>query len=280
MQSELKAAMKSFVLGVMPDKPLQYLKKLHYLRSVRDIGEGVESDLQVVRHLVDPGDRVIDVGANIGVYTRFLSHLVGPQGMVYSVEPVPMTFEILSYIVRKEKLNNVRLLQCAVAGQDGLLTMVVPTHSGGGENFYRAKVLTDGTLRPPLRHFQVECRTLDSLLRADDKVRFAKVDVEGYELPVILGGQKLVGSSRPALLIEITDGCDPGSHGNEIIKLLGQYGYSPFWFDGTRLNASLSDNQVTNYFFLTNDQMDRVRRRAPFLVPVGTRSQQSSLHLP
>ena len=51
----------------------------------------------IIKHLVSPGDIVLDIGANIGTYAKYLSGLVGQSGKVNSVEPVPQTYAILCY---------------------------------------------------------------------------------------------------------------------------------------------------------------------------------------
>ena len=46
--------------------------------------------------LVGRGATAIDIGANLGYYTRPLSDIVGNEGRVYAVEPVPVIFEVLN----------------------------------------------------------------------------------------------------------------------------------------------------------------------------------------
>src|SRR5262245_39140016 len=75
---------KSLALNYLPDRLLMVLKRMHYYRTIRSMAEEDEPDLLVVRHLVGPGDTVVDVGANVGLYTRFLASLVGRSGRIYS----------------------------------------------------------------------------------------------------------------------------------------------------------------------------------------------------
>ena len=90
------AVLKTQALRYLPEPLLQSIKARHYARMLRSFTIDQEPDLKLVQHLVKPGDTVLDVGANFGVYTRVLSQLVGPAGRVISVEPVPQTFSILS----------------------------------------------------------------------------------------------------------------------------------------------------------------------------------------
>jgi hypothetical protein len=76
----MRAMLKKLVLGVqtmLPEKILQSIKKVHYARRLRYFSESDEVDFQVIRHLVNPGDHVVDIGANIGIYTKYLSGISG-----------------------------------------------------------------------------------------------------------------------------------------------------------------------------------------------------------
>src|SRR5215475_4728190 len=70
------------------------------------------AERQLVRRILFPGAVVVDVGANIGIYSEFLSRCVGPAGMVHSFEPSADNFERLSAATRE--LLNVRLTQAVV----------------------------------------------------------------------------------------------------------------------------------------------------------------------
>ena len=91
----ISASPKTVALNFLPDSLLTILKKIHYARIVRQISESDEPDLIVLRHLIEKGQCTADLGANIGVYSKYLSEYVGPSGRVISVEPVPLTYDIL-----------------------------------------------------------------------------------------------------------------------------------------------------------------------------------------
>ena len=67
---------KAFALKWLPQAIVSRLKRSHYLKKVKDISVSDEPDLEIVQRLVGQGDYVVDLGANIGVYTVFLSRLV------------------------------------------------------------------------------------------------------------------------------------------------------------------------------------------------------------
>jgi len=256
----VKALIKKLIIKLLPESILQAAKRAHYARMLRAISEEDEKDIKVVKHLVGRGSYTADVGANFGVYTKFLSELVGPGGRVYSVEPFPLTFDILSSNVKKLRLENVELINAAVSDKDGTVTMEVPLYQSGGENFYEARIVS-GEAAGSLRHATVRACPLDSLLADTPReVSFIKCDVEGFELNCIRGAAAIIEGSRPVWHIEIMgDPDDPQSDAAKTFTELGSKGYEAFWFDGTDLRKRKKGERNDNYFFLTADHLRALR---------------------
>jgi FkbM family methyltransferase len=145
-----------------------------------------EPEWDRLREWVKPGDSVIDIGANVGHYTRELLKIVGKEGLVTAFEPVPVTFAILSRLVRGAP--NVSLHSCAASDHDGECAMCVP-----GRNYYRAHIRDGGDI--PVKTCAIDHLNLES---AD----FVKIDAEGHELKILEGMKGLLGRFHPVLLIE------------------------------------------------------------------------------
>jgi FkbM family methyltransferase len=224
-----------------------------------------ERDLQVVKHLVAPGDSVIDVGANFGFYTAYLSGRVGPHGCVSSFEPIPLTFGILSYIVGRSSLENVRLFKFAASDSNGSATMGIPRPDDGLDNYYQARLMPAGDTPGVAigQRLEVPLRTLDSVIDSASKpITFIKLDVEGHELEAVEGAMTLVRSFKPALLIEVsTDLDDDRSPASALMHRLEEHGYSCYWYDGSTLRKRSGGDRSINYFFLRPEQLDRVAGR-------------------
>ena len=270
--AELVCFAKKLVLRACPDFLLQAAKKIHYARVLRSISEDEEPDIKLVKYLVKPGACVADIGANFGVHTKFSSELVGQAGHVYSVEPIPLTFDILRSNVKRLGLGNVDVINCAVSNFDGAVTMEVPLYEEGGENFYEAKIVPGGETDRKLRNVTVDARTIDTLLADKPEVAFIKLDVEGHELNCVKGAIRTIGRARPAWLIEIAgDPDDPDANARETFAILADYGYDAFWFDGRNLVERRPGDTSINYFFLVPEHVEamidagfpasRVRRR-------------------
>jgi FkbM family methyltransferase len=259
---KIRNTAKRIALRVLPERLLHFIKKLHYAQVVRTLSENDEPDLKVIRHLVGMGNQVADLGANIGVYTKHLSEFVGVSGRVYSVEPTPLTFDILSSNVRKLGLENVELKNCAISDIHGYVTMEVPEYDWGGENFYAAHVVRHqgpGFLRSAV----VPSITIDSLFSGESSpLHFIKCDVEGHELSCVRGAVRTIQKSKPAWLIEISgnpDDEESGSH--QTFHLLLASGYQAYYFDGTKLRVRNPRDSSINYFFLCPEHLRVLEER-------------------
>lgn len=253
----IRTFLKNIFLNVCPDNILQAAKKVHYARKLRLAPEIAEPDMGMIKYLVYPGDYVVDIGSNIGVYTKHLSDLVGLHGRVYSIEPVPHTFKILLSNVKKLGLRNVELVNYAISNMNRTLFMEVPLYKSGGENFYRAKIVY-GISKNKLRRIKVNSVTLDNLFSNKlHPISFIKCDVEGHEIQCIKGAGEVIKRSRPAWLIEVSGNPDDhSSSAYETFGLLKENGYECFWFDGKGLKRRQVGIKCINYFFLTRKHLE------------------------
>jgi FkbM family methyltransferase len=241
--------LKKLVTHTLPPSLLFGIKKRYYARVIRSFWE---PDVEPIKYLVKPGDAVIDIGANAGWYTMVLSTLVGQHGTVYSIEPIHDTFQILLFIINKMCLKNVRPLNYAISDKDGSAVMEIPLHIYGGPNFYQARIITKERTTNPLQEYTVHITSIDSLLpELPENITFVKCDVEGHELSVIKGASHFFLKSKPACLIEISeDPDDEKTPSKEVFDRLKDLNYTPYWFDGKKLNKRLPGDKSVNYFFL------------------------------
>lgn len=193
------------VVARFPD-PFQFAIKYLYCASRMMLGrfEETEPEVPLVRRMINNGDLIIDVGANIGTYTSLFSELVGIDGRVIAFEPVPQTFAILAANSLGFKFNNVTLLNAALSDKKSYYgsRILVPESVSGINNYCRAHLSTAagssamGTLITtfPLDVFDI-----------DRKVSLVKIDVEGFELEVLRGMRRLIECHHPYLIVETKD---------------------------------------------------------------------------
>ena len=206
--------------------------RLLYMQShlVR-FGKSFETGLlDLFSERVFPGATVIDVGANVGMYSMVASRLVGPQGTVLAYEPDPLTFRILRQNLEKNGCTNVQAFPLALSDRAGRVRLSVPDAVQAsyvyGDSYRSMTPVEDGASD------SIECVPLDvhlaglGIQRAD----VMKVDVEGAELACLKGASALLsGDGRPFMLVE----CDEAlcrRFGNNVFSTLSyleQKGYVP-----------------------------------------------------
>jgi FkbM family methyltransferase len=247
-------------VAVLPTQVLHRLRKSYYAYLLAHLPDDwQERDTSVVKHLIRSGDHVLDIGASIGGYTRFLSQTVGPFGRVYSFEPNPPIHEYLAYNVTKLGLQNVKLYDCALSESDGVASIAIPRYRWGSECHYDA-TLESKRASADCRRVNVPVCTLDSLFahRAEE-ISFIKCDVNYHELPCLRGALQTIQRSKPAILIEILPNPDkPGGPASQVFALLEENSYQPYWFDGVRLRRRKPGERSQNYFFLTPERFEQL----------------------
>jgi FkbM family methyltransferase len=157
-----------------------------------------EPEFERLSEWVSEGDCVLDIGANLGLFTAALSRLVGPQGHVFAFEPMPETFRLLTYNSRLFPHSNVTLINAAASSASALVGMEMPTSESGLPDIYCAHVVDQPT---SLRSFALPV----DALAIPARVSFVKIDVEGHELQVLQGIAKLLREHAPLLVVEGKD---------------------------------------------------------------------------
>lgn len=175
----------------------------HFIGFLTGLHE--EHVLRVMRDVIDPGSLCFDVGANIGYFTVMMSALAGPTGCVHAFEPEEANFGLLRLNASLATLNEAPVIARneAVSDECGFVSLVDGGESTLHQVFKRADVPSPGVL--------TKATTLDSMMGeiGSRKIRLLKVDVEGHELSVITGAEKLFDSRAiENLIIEVTPGSD------------------------------------------------------------------------
>ncbi len=160
----------------------------------------------------------IDIGANLGYYTRTLSRIVGPQGKVYAVEPVPPIFKVLAH--NTHSCTNVTLMNIALGAENKSITMANDTvgaegYFGTGQNFVK-----QGTTSAKAIEFSAIMQRGSEIFSTLTRLDLIKCDIEGYESVVIPEMLPLIEQHHPVILLE-----SGGSSRTEMIELLTSRGY-------------------------------------------------------
>jgi FkbM family methyltransferase len=190
----------------------------------------------MIENALKPGSVFLDIGAHVGQYCVIASRIVDSTGAVHAFEPDPDTFGLLAENVAG--LSNVRANQLALSDQNGMVRFYLSDSAHIGFN----------SLRPPHecgsdKTCDVTAKTLDEYLseHGDRRVDFIKMDVEGGELNVLAGAQRLLESSpKPTILLEFNPKAlaQFGHTCEDLQVFLQQRGYSLFSVDGPLVPGS------------------------------------------
>lgn len=138
----------------------------------------VKDDFVIKKHL-KKGGVAIDVGANIGSLTLLMSKIVDSNGTVLSFEPSKTFFSYLVKNININKLKNVSVHNIALGAEKGELYL--NEENEDDTTFFVEQKKTSN------KSFSTEIDTLDNFTRNFLKIDFLKIDVEGFELDVLLG---------------------------------------------------------------------------------------------
>lgn len=189
------------IFGYLPDRWQMILKQLVYTWKVKT-GRFVtdEPEFSYIESIVRSGDSVIDIGANIGVYTLKFSKLVGATGHVYAFEPIQESFYHLTIHSNSCTYRNITLVNMAVSDKARIATMTIPRPENRSRNYYRAS-MTGSEAEFGRDSIKVFCCTLDSF-DFPARIRLVKIDVEGHEAAVMSGMMSLIERDKPVLIVE------------------------------------------------------------------------------
>ena len=151
--------------------------------------------------LVAPGDVVIDVGANWGLHTLYLSRHVGQAGMVIALEPFEPAWRELEWHIRANACMNVKVFHCALGDTNGQTRFEIGASAATGH-----LLGSDPEAYPSgKRVLDVTVRTLDSLMAelSPDSLKLIKIDVEGAESAVLRGAAATLRRFKPFLVIDL-----------------------------------------------------------------------------
>ena len=150
----------------------------------------------IVQKVCKSDTNCIDVGSLDGDFIKLFKKCA-PEGKHFAFEPIPAQY---GHIMRKYgNLPQVSITNAAVSNEAGTATFnyVVsnPSYSGLEKRRYDRDHEEDTAIT-------VKTVRLDDVIPADVEIGVIKIDVEGAELGVLKGGQKLIAKWQPVVIFE------------------------------------------------------------------------------
>jgi FkbM family methyltransferase len=183
-------------------------------RSVEHYGDYQREELKFFSDYVKPGDTVLDIGANIGTHTLWFANRVGSkdEGRVLAFEPQRLVYQTLC---ANMALNSVVCVDCKHMGVGSAQKIVkVPILDPDVENNFGGLSIKEqdqgeDVAVVPIDHI--------NLSRCD----FIKIDVEGMEPEVLMGGLKTIYNHKPVIYMEV----DRGENTPLVAEIMDSLGY-------------------------------------------------------
>ena len=183
---------------------------------------------------------IIDIGANVGLFTTAFVAAAKPPKLVLAIEPSNYVFAILKIVTAK--LDRVRCRKLALSHESGEVQLKTPVKKSGSLRVGLSNIGDGNEITAFVEN--VQAKRLDDLLTAESitQVDIVKIDVEGAEQHVINGAPNLINKTKPIWFIELVQGRADNFTGSasNIFQQFIDSGYQAFI-----LNDNYSWDQVT-----------------------------------
>ncbi len=207
------------------------------------------NDELFLEHFLKRGDTFVDIGANIGVLTLKAASVVGESGSVIAFEPHPRVFNYLTKNISLNDFRNIRAYNVGLGEHNNIL------HFTNKRSDDQNKVSEIGSIKvnvEPLDHYKL--RSVDLM----------KVDVEGYEKFVFLGGSNTLDGTHTIYFESWDKHCQTfGYHAHDLIKMLVEMGFRIFKLTAEHQLYPVPDNynsKVCENLIATKNVPDLIRR--------------------
>jgi FkbM family methyltransferase len=178
-----------------------------------------EDEIKFVRNLLEPGQRVIDIGANYGVYALSMAQRVGAKGYVWAFEPASSTAKLLAKGIAINGFKQISLEQSALSNTEGYAQLSLNQNS-------ELNALSHGILTTNSSE-TVPLVTLDGSMETYNwrDIAFVKIDAEGEETRILEGGKRFFAELSPLVQYEVKAGVDLHL---ELVQRFHRLGYKSY----------------------------------------------------
>jgi len=179
------------------------------------------------------GSVAVDLGAHKGGYLYWIHKYLQPNGKIYAFEPQLKLFNYLKKISALKKYENVTIENMGISSEEGEVTFCIPKTAKGDSPGAKIGFFEDGT---PYEESKIQTTTLDKYF-FDRQINpsFIKIDVEGHEKQVLLGGVNLLKLSKPIILMECENRHLKDGDIFDVFDLLLKLGYNGYFFKNKKL---------------------------------------------
>lgn len=227
-------------------------------------GNPEQEDFDYISSLIKPGNVVLDIGANVGLVSISLLKAQPKVDKIYAFEPLPDTFAKMKHNLELNGLpEKIYPVNVGMSDKAGTFDFYLPGENEAAsmqpnmDEFYMQESV-DGHYTGKKKMDKVDCQvtTVDKYVEENniDHVNFIKIDVEGNERNVLVGGADVLKKYHPVVYCEMLrkHAARFGYHPNEIIDFMRKLNYSCYTFEDklVKFEEMTDDTVETNFFFV------------------------------
>jgi FkbM family methyltransferase len=222
-------------------------------RSINNFGIYDVAVSETLWNLIRPGDFVLDIGANIGYTTNLCSFRAGSTGKIWAFEPNPKLLKRLRKNIGYLNNNNVELFPIGLSDSNEEGFLVLPDTYNHNEGVAFIGSGSEGN------SISVELKKLDDLIPEDVIINTMKIDVEGHEMAVFKGAERIF--NRKGIENIVFE--DHGTYPSTVAEFLLKKGYKIYRIEKGWFNVLLRDPyshsgisywEPPNYVAVLNEQ--------------------------
>jgi len=176
-----------------------------------------------VKHFIDKGDIIIDIGANLGYYSFLFARWTGSSGKVFAVEPIAVYNEIFNEKAKKYK--NITLYPYALGTEEKTVELVSSSHNGflntGLPHIYDSN--HDGKIENQDFIFKAEMKKPSILFENMNRIDYIKCDIEGFEYIVLSDMKEIIRKCKPKVQVEVW-----ADNEKKVLELFDELEYTPY----------------------------------------------------
>jgi FkbM family methyltransferase len=212
-----------------------------------------ERDFLKFVELIEDGDHILDIGANIGVMTYYFSKKL-PRSVIHAFEPIPENLDTLLRVKQHFKLYNVNTYAFALGNENGKVNMIMP--ESNKVFFHGLSHVEKENSENKGNTYSVEINRLDDLDEFKDaRINAIKIDVEEHEYQVLCGAKNLIQKNRPMIYCELWD----SENRTQSLKLISKLNYKVFVNQEKSLKLFNDQKGFQNFFFIPAERCDNLK---------------------
>jgi FkbM family methyltransferase len=228
---------------------LKIISKVYIFLISKGYGKKHYPELFFLAKILKHGSYCIDIGANVGYYSFFMSKYIGENGKLIAIEPIKLFADIWHKNMKTTRNKNFKLLNIALGETQKSVSMGTPVFNGILHHGM-TKIINDNESNI-LFKTEVEMKIPDEVFSEMEKLDFIKIDVEGYESIVLQNMKNVISKHKPLIQAELS-----GKQNREVvIKFLKELSYTVNILDNNKLIEITNDKIETyqNDFYFVPD---------------------------